>query len=112
MLYSLLFIIICIFIYIIFNLNRKTLMYKSIINELQDRIDMDIEFISSINEKMIDTYENLNKSHLRTAFENDDEIGFYFEDIKSSQQSIVEFIQIYNDIILDDSNYEKTKTKK
>jgi len=87
-------------------------MYKSIINELQDRIDMDIEFISSINEKMIDTYENLNKSHLRTAFENDDEIGFYFEDIKSSQQSIVEFIQIYNDIILDDSNYEKTKTKK
>jgi hypothetical protein len=87
-------------------------MYKSIINELQDRIDMDIEFISSINEKMIDTYENLNKSHLRTAFENDDEIGFYFEDIKSSQQSIVDFIQIYNDIILDDSNYEKTKTKK
>jgi hypothetical protein len=79
-----LFILVCVFGYIIFNLMRKQEVAEDLVigyNEYLDKLSRVIE-LSDIKIKQIDA---------QGTFKSDDEIGFFFEQIKKIQDILNEF---------------------
>jgi hypothetical protein len=79
-----LFILVCVFGYIIFNLMRKQEVAEDLVigyNEYLDKLSRVIE-LSDIKIKKIDA---------QGTFKSDDEIGFFFEQIKKIQDILNEF---------------------
>jgi len=99
--------IIFICVYVIFNLYIKLTKYENIIAEFQTQQETDFLFINSIHHKMVELDSNLNNTELRSAFESDDEIGFYFKHVTECHKNIVTYVQEYNSLYIGDNVEEK-----
>ena len=95
------------------NLYNKEKKYEEIIQEFQSQQEMDFTFINSINDVMIDLSSKLASNKLMTAFESDDYIGFYFNDIKRIHSDVLVYLQKYNTLYINNGNIdgEEEKTK-
>jgi len=98
-----------IFIYTTINLYRKQEIYNKLLSESFDMQQKDYEFINSMNDEMISLNDYLNSSSLRVAFENDDEVGVYFDNMKIAHSKLVDYLKKYNTIYIGDNDEYKTE---
>ena len=72
----LLLILICIQLYVIWNLNKKTETYEDMISEYETYLDEVTTAVTDINNR-------LKEIDHRGTFESDDEVGYFFQALKS-----------------------------
>ena len=72
----LLLILICIQLYVIWNLNKKTETYEDMISEYETYLDEVTTAVTDINNRLKEI------AH-RGTFESDDEVGYFFQALKS-----------------------------
>tara|TARA_Y100000593_G_C4292016_1_gene328728 strand:- start:1059 stop:1358 length:300 start_codon:yes stop_codon:yes gene_type:complete len=72
----LLLILICIQLYVIWNLNKKTETYEDMISEYETYLDEVTTAVTDINNR-------LKEIDHRGTFESDDEVGYFFKALKS-----------------------------
>ena len=72
----LLLILICIQLYVIWNLNKKTETYEDMVSEYETYLDEVTTAVTDINNR-------LKEIDHRGTFESDDEVGYFFQALKS-----------------------------
>ena len=72
----LLLILICIQLYVIWNLNKKTETYEDMVSEYETYLDEVTTTVTDINNR-------LKEIDHRGTFESDDEVGYFFQALKS-----------------------------
>ena len=72
----LLLILICIQLYVIWNLNKKTETYEDMVSEYETYLDEVTTAVTDINNR-------LKEIDHRGTFESDDEVGYFFKTLKS-----------------------------
>ena len=72
----LLLILICIQLYVIWNLNKKTETYEDMVSEYETYLDEVTTAVTDINNR-------LKEIDHRGTFESDDEVGYFFKALKS-----------------------------
>ena len=72
----LLLILICIQLYVLWNLNKKTETYEDMVSEYETYLDEVTTAVTDINNR-------LKEIDHRGTFESDDEVGYFFQALKS-----------------------------
>lgn len=84
--------IVCTMGYIIWNLLNK-------VEKSEDLIEFQNKFIESLYTQSVEAYDKLKEIDTLGAFEADDEVGYFFKQLKNIQKSITDFTTQWNDQI-------------
>lgn len=94
-------------LYVIFNSFRKFDRYDQIISEINEENGELLDFISKINIKLFEDFEQLKVVDKRGSFEADDEVGFVFVTIKNIIEESFLFVNNFLNSKETDVEHEK-----
>ena len=83
--------------YIIFNLYKKYDKLEEIYETLVKKSEQDIEFIFSMRNRVMSQKSYLRQLDKNGSFESDDEVGYFFKELKKIINDISIYFQIEND---------------
>jgi len=90
--------------YVIFNLYKKYDKLENIYETLLKKSEEDVEFIFSMRNRVMSQKSYLRQLDKNGSFESDDEIGYFFEELKK----IINDISIYFEIENEENEENKT----
>jgi hypothetical protein len=88
---TVLFILIAVLSYIIYNLLRKNEKLEDITNEQIKILGGYMTYLNKLSEIISHSDKRIKEIDVKGSFESDDEIGFFFEQVKSIQEILNQF---------------------
>lgn len=95
-LYPLLVVIIGLAGYIIRNLLIKNEKYEDLLQESTTAIDTQDKYIKEVHTMIQGTHTKLTELDTKGAFKSDDEVGYFFEELKKAQEVLNRYITSEN----------------
>lgn len=88
-----LFLLLSISIFINVNLYKKYDKLEELSSEMEESLNETNEFISSLRKRVMSQRSYLNQLDRRGAFESDDEVGYFFKELKKIVKDISIFLE-------------------